>query len=623
MPLGDINGDGIDDVGWLTSDEVEGVPVSGARVVFGRSDDQLATALQGLPDGADGFELVDEARSGDIRSIAAAGDLNADGFDDVLVGSYAYNGEDLDAPNAWVIYGHADDFAPRLDVSSLSDADGLTLVTRISDEQRAAARDRIGTGDDASVAGGFDFNGDGIGDIAIGASSFDWIEDIGSSHTYIIYGSAARTAEVLDLLSLDGVEGVDVVGPDLVYQPGPDGLSAVGDINADGIADLAILDEAHSGGVARVLLGGLTNAGSRIDRTALPASASIEFRGEKSVLSSIRLTGVGDIDGDGIDDLGVYSNGSSAIVYGAAEPFPASIDLSRPSPQDITRFIGDDDAPLVALGDIDGDGVDDLGIGWSAREFNAGIYPLNDINLDGVEDLTISPYEADLEHTVRVLYGYGDPGFVAAVAAPPGPAPLQVIEPSFFNRLLAAVDLSARSPFDYFDEAQAAGTELDGVAANCVAARMKPPPSDGAVPEEEVIAEPGVLRAFDCGEDPLSFSFAWGSGKLSGVAGGQFTRAAFADNVVQALQFTSVPAPSGVPGGNPYQAHLSFDRDGLLVVGRFGYLDDPSVPRCVIDVATRLTTDDASTCALLIGETRDVLMRIFGTRSDVRDFQYL
>ena len=605
--LGDLDGDAIDDVGWLTVDTKANS--TGARVVFGRADGLLADQFTGQPDEVGSMALSNSVRVRDIRSIAPAGDLNADGIDDLLVGSYAYNAEDFDSPTAWVVYGRRDRAQAVLDVSTLTSGDGLTLFTGVPDAQQAAVHDNLGTGYDASITGGFDLDADGVDDIAIGASTFDWIERTGESRTSVVYGSAARTAGRLDLAALDGSDGTVIGGPQISELPSPDGVSPVGDIDADGFDDLGLRDELYTGGTARVLFASPERLAATVDRSTLSSTRQLIVGGRDSSNENFRLRKAGDIDDDGIDDLGVQSDAQAAFVYGTDSGFPARVDPAAPSGVDLTVLDGSDGGELVALGDIDSDGIDDLGIGWIFRPFNANEVAIGDINGDGVDDVGINSYRLDDRNLLRVLYGFGSDGFVGEEPDAAQPAPLQEVAPAFFNSLLASIDAAARSPIAYLTGELNAGRPLGPTAIACLGSTAG-------------LGEEGSER-FTCADDPLGVSFEWGAGKYTGTAGGRFQEVAFANGVVQAFDYSSVPLPQQSPGGNPYQAHVRFERSGELSLGQY----DPSigtvVPACVIDVATRLTTSDATECALLIERTADVLSRIFGARSEVRELMYL
>ena len=96
-------------------------------------------------------------------SVASAGDVNGDGFDDVIVGAPAassLNGSSSGA--SYVVFGKATGFASNINLSSLDGSNGFKLSgTAYSD------------GSGVSVASAGDVNGDGFGDLIVGASGAD------------------------------------------------------------------------------------------------------------------------------------------------------------------------------------------------------------------------------------------------------------------------------------------------------------------------------------------------------------------------------------------------------------------------------------------------------------------
>jgi hypothetical protein len=141
-------------------------------VVFGRQGASGPVDLSTL-DGRNGFRITGEAPYDHAGSaVSAAGDLNNDGFDDIVLGApgrYAYMTTiPPDEPGAsYVIWGRGDGFPADIQLASLSDSQGL----RIRDE---AGPNRYST----TVAAAGDVNGDGAADLAIG----------GTSGGYLLYG---------------------------------------------------------------------------------------------------------------------------------------------------------------------------------------------------------------------------------------------------------------------------------------------------------------------------------------------------------------------------------------------------------------------------------------------------
>ena len=133
--------------------------------------------------------------------VGSAGDVNADGFDDVIVGA---PGADpfgrTDAGESYVIYGKADGIGD-IDLATLTAAQGFRL-------SGAAAGDASGT----SVSRAGDINGDGIEDIIVGAPLADRSGLDHAGESYVIYGKEGGLADI-DLATLDPAHGFRIVGP--------------------------------------------------------------------------------------------------------------------------------------------------------------------------------------------------------------------------------------------------------------------------------------------------------------------------------------------------------------------------------------------------------------------------
>jgi hypothetical protein len=354
---GDVNRDGFADliIGAPGADPSGRSDAGSSYVVFGKASGFSNLNLGNL--GSAGFR-IDGAAAGDVsgHSVASAGDVNRDGFADLIIGAPGADPSGRsDAGSSYVVSGSS-----NLDLANLGSA-GFQL-------NGAAAGDVSGY----SVASAGDVNRDGFADLIIGAPEADpsGRSDAGSS--YVVFGFSN-----LDFRIIDGAAAGDVSG----YS-----VASAGDVNRDGFADLIIgapgadpsgRSDAGSSyvvfgtaaGFTDIDLGNLGSAGFRIDGAAA------------GDLSAYSVASAGDVNRDGFADLiigapsaspsGRSFAGSSYVVFGKASGF-SNLDLGN----------------LGSAGfRIDGAAVRDLS-GFSVA--SAG-----DVNRDGFADLIIGAPEAD------------------------------------------------------------------------------------------------------------------------------------------------------------------------------------------------------------------------------------
>ena len=154
---GDVNGDGFDDfiIGAYFND-AGGTDAGAAYVIFGKADGLGSFDLGNLQP-SQGFKIQgDEAGDWAGSSVSAAGDVNGDGFDDIVIGA-AYYGYYASTAHAYVIFGKASGFG-TIDLTGLAASSGFVMT------------DVIAPFSTFSVAGAGDVNGDGFDDVIIGSS---------------------------------------------------------------------------------------------------------------------------------------------------------------------------------------------------------------------------------------------------------------------------------------------------------------------------------------------------------------------------------------------------------------------------------------------------------------------
>jgi hypothetical protein len=173
--------------------------------------------------------------------VGAAGDVNADGLADLIVGADdADPGGHVNVGESYVVFGSAQGFPAVLPLVSLLPAGG-------GDGSRGFVLAGIDADDNlgSSVSAAGDVNGDGIDDLVVGANRADPGGRSSAGESYVVFGSAQGFPAVLPLASLlppaggDGSRGFVLAGIDADDHSGYS-VSAAGDVNADGIDDLVI-----------------------------------------------------------------------------------------------------------------------------------------------------------------------------------------------------------------------------------------------------------------------------------------------------------------------------------------------------------------------------------------------
>jgi Ca2+-binding RTX toxin-like protein len=351
-PAGDVNGDGIDDL-LIGASNLGGTgDARAAYIVYGHSGPWAAA--QNIADLGLGqaSKLSLPGGSGTGLALAGLGDVNGDGFEDILVQS-AGNAA------AYVLFGDGEAHPAHLGLGSdlgeqkntytgvtggaaagdlngdgyqdfiLMRADGLVILYG-STAMGGTVQDISTTPSNAThvalselrqVAALSDVNGDGIDDLLVEGRQ-DTLSGLVTS--YIVYGRAGGFGASLDLAALDGTNGFAIVGTGTGTAQGMT-LGGQGDVNGDGLRDILLAEAGANGnaGAVYLLFGRLGAVAANFDKNALDGTNGYRILGLQpaDLLGGAHLA---DVNGDGFADLllaqpGRNGRGMASVLYGGPE----------------------------------------------------------------------------------------------------------------------------------------------------------------------------------------------------------------------------------------------------------------------------------------------------------------
>ena len=383
---GDFDADGYDDVLVVADDGYPWDGHEGQVYVFYGS-------ASGIDAGREDKLVPPDLAPGTfaLNAAAMAGDLDADGFDDVIVGDEWYDDEGV----AWAFFGGP---------AGIDPARAVMIEPSLS----SWIAPLFGN----SVAGAGDIDADGYGDVFVNAGQ-NWT-------TFVYYGGptaidATREDQVTPTFEDDDMMGV---GP----------VAGAGDVDGDGFADVVVGDSGNgvdglTTGAAYVYYGAPTG----IDR----ARESKLYASDREVGEAFgaSVAGAGDVNGDGFDDVivgapyfaGEHEDSGAVYLYLGSTPGVDLASEQQLTPSDAAGhyYFG---CSVAGVGDVDVDGFDDVAVGGShlflgsaagidvstevllsesaGSAFSYDVSAAGDVNADGLADVIVG-YTDDAETAVR------------------------------------------------------------------------------------------------------------------------------------------------------------------------------------------------------------------------------
>jgi len=361
-PAGDVNGDGIPDliVGARFAPAATGGANAGmVYVVFG-STASVNLDLAQVRLGVGGFAISGEAAGDEAGfSVRGAGDVNGDGLADVILGA-RYAGQtpstDVGTGRSYVVFGKRDTAAVALAAVAQEQGGGFMIAGQ-------AADDRMGF----RVSGAGDVNGDGLGDVIVGARRADVGASANNGKAYVVFGKISAEAVLATDVEagaggfvLRGERGNDEAGSIVAG-----GVLRGADVNADGLDDVLVgawqnnANEGSDNGRAYLVYGREETSPVEL-RLIAGGDGGFAIDGE---LSGDRMGGagdiVGDVNGDGFLDIavgasyaapgGLAESGRSYVVFGG--DFTRSVDALGTGDADVLEGSIADERFVAGAGD--------------------------------------------------------------------------------------------------------------------------------------------------------------------------------------------------------------------------------------------------------------------------------
>lgn len=392
----DLNGDDLDDLSLTVINPV--TQETSMAVILGNNEFPATIDISTL-DGSDGFRIFDD--SNNLVGAAVTGDINNDNLNDLL-----FTSTDLENPEIIVnkvVFG-LDNYPADFDVSTLDGSNGFTVsdtkiisgspldingddfedlifvdnnnpiahilfgdsqfsaevdLDTLTSEQGFSIIEEGGNTSDRFFGGLIeDFNGDGIADIVIQKSIASESTEEGQEDNL----------EPNQVSIIYGSSENTATTFDLASIDGSNGftiastveIQSILDINGDNLEDLFVKDTAEDS--RSYVIFGSDSVPNNFDLNTLDGSNGVTFANTNLNPATIANVGaIGDVNGDDIDDLAIDTEGDNTyILLGSQEAFPATLDLTDTNTNAIEISGDRTGGGITAFSDINGDGADEI-----------------------------------------------------------------------------------------------------------------------------------------------------------------------------------------------------------------------------------------------------------------------